>query len=180
MCCIIDGVYLDICVIFSIFSMFSVFSQFQSPNKFGMGPLILLLWFYDTKNTFYLIVKGLKAAFFMPFFVINEHLEGPASCKWSSWGTGLSQMIIWINQPPANDHPKGRPLANDHPFQPDSSPFFFLFFGEFIFFLRQTSSSPSKHFAFRFNLADLSRTMCSRFTGWPPQVSSFLVSGFTS
>ena len=46
------------------------------------------------KHTFYLIVKGLKNTFFMPFSwlqmiirrdrpLVNDHFEGPASCKWS-------------------------------------------------------------------------------------------------
>ena len=57
----------------------------------------------------------------------KDHLEGPASCKLSPGGTGLSQkgllqIIVWRDQP----------LANDHPDQPDSSPFFFLFCSKFI------------------------------------------------
>ena len=42
--------------------------------------------FFDTQNTFYLILKGLKNAFFMPFLrlskcnegrpLANDHLEG--------------------------------------------------------------------------------------------------------
>ena len=51
----------------------------------------------DTQNTFYLIVKGLKYAFFIwkgrP--LANDYSEGAASCKWSSGGAGLLQMIIW-------------------------------------------------------------------------------------
>ena len=39
------------------------------------------IWFFDTQNTFYLIVRGLKNAFFMPF-------------SWlSKWGAGFLQMI---------------------------------------------------------------------------------------
>ena len=37
----------------------------------------------------------------------NDHLEGPASCKWSSEGTRLLQMIIQRDRPLANDHPEG-------------------------------------------------------------------------
>ena len=35
----------------------------------------------------------------------KDHLKRPASCKWSSEGTGLLQMIIWRGWPFANDHP---------------------------------------------------------------------------
>ena len=66
----------------------------------------------------------------------NDHPEDPASCKWSSGGSGLLQMIIQQIQPLANDHmevqatckwssggsdhlqmiiQRIRPLANDHP-----------------------------------------------------------------
>ena len=69
----------------------------------------------------------------------NDHMEDPASCKWSSRGTGLLQTIIWRDQPPANDHledppsckwssenschlqmiiRRNRPFANDHPEDP--------------------------------------------------------------
>ena len=60
----------------------------------------------------------------------NDHLEWPASCKWSSGVAGLLQMIIRT----------GRPLANDH-----LSP------------LSPLSPLPGS----RFNLADLSWTICS-------------------
>ena len=39
------------------------------------------IWFFDTQNTFYLIVKGLKNAFFLPFLWLTK------------WGTSLLQMI---------------------------------------------------------------------------------------
>ena len=39
-------------------------------------------WFFDTQNTFYLILKGLKNTFFMPFTWLSK------------WGAGLFQMII--------------------------------------------------------------------------------------
>ena len=66
----------------------------------------------------------------------NDHPEDLASCKWSSGGSGLLQMIIQQIQPLANDHmevqatckwssggsdhlqmiiQRIRPLANDHP-----------------------------------------------------------------
>ena len=35
----------------------------------------------------------------------NGHPDGPASCKWSSWWTGLLQMIIQMDWPLENDHP---------------------------------------------------------------------------
>ena len=35
----------------------------------------------------------------------NVHQERPASCNWSSRGSGLLQMIIWRDQPFANDLP---------------------------------------------------------------------------
>ena len=51
--------------------------------------------------------------------LVNDHLEGlafckfssvwTASCKWSSRGAGLLQMIIWRIQPLANDHPEDPP-----------------------------------------------------------------------
>ena len=34
----------------------------------------------------------------------NDHLDGLAPCKWSSWWTDLSQMINWNDWPLANDH----------------------------------------------------------------------------
>ena len=37
----------------------------------------------------------------------NDHSEGPASCKVSSSGTGLFQMIIQRDWPFPNDHPEG-------------------------------------------------------------------------
>ena len=76
----------------------------QSPNfackpKFHLYNLFHFffeIWFVDTQNTFYLIVKGLKNAFFIPFFVdvvANDHPKGPASCKWSYGGACLLQII---------------------------------------------------------------------------------------
>ena len=71
----------------------------------------------------------------------NDHPEDPASCKWSSGGSGLLQMIIRRTQPLANDHLEDpttckwssggsgllqmiiqriRPLANDHREDPAS------------------------------------------------------------
>ena len=100
----------------------------------------------------------------------NDHQEGPVSCKWSPGGTGLSQMIIWKDQPLANDHLEGpasckwifggtgllpmviwmdRSLPNDHPDQPDFSPFIFVFFSKIPIFLQHTTSSPSKNFLFK-------------------------------
>ena len=35
----------------------------------------------------------------------NDHLEWLATCKWSSGGFSLLQMIIWRIRPLANDHP---------------------------------------------------------------------------
>jgi len=50
----------------------------------------------------------------LPFFLCSklrkgskDHPKGPASCKWSSEGTGLLQMIIRRDRPLANDHPEG-------------------------------------------------------------------------
>ena len=84
------------------------------------------IWFFDNQNTFYLIVQGLKNAFFTPFLwlskwgasllqmmiqrdrpLANGHPEGPSSCKWWSGGTVLLQMIIWTDWPLANDDPEG-------------------------------------------------------------------------
>ena len=49
------------------------------------------------------------------------------------------QLIIWT----------GRPLPNDHPDQPDFSPFIFVFFSKIPIFLQHTTSSPSKNFLFK-------------------------------
>ena len=38
--------------------------------------------------------------------LVNDHPDGPASCKWSTVWTGLLQMIIRMNWPLANDHPE--------------------------------------------------------------------------
>ena len=38
--------------------------------------------------------------------VANDDLEGPASCKWSSRGAGLLQMMIWRDRSLANDYPE--------------------------------------------------------------------------
>ena len=53
----------------------------------NFDPFSIEIWFCDTQNTFYLIVKGLKNAFFMPFLWLSEW--APASCKWSSGGFSL-------------------------------------------------------------------------------------------
>ena len=37
----------------------------------------------------------------------NDHPEGLASCKWSSGGTSLLQIIIQRGWPPAKDHTEG-------------------------------------------------------------------------
>ena len=39
--------------------------------------------------------------------VTHDNPEEPASCKWSSGGAGLLQIIIWGGRPLANDHPEG-------------------------------------------------------------------------
>ena len=65
----------------------------------------------------------------------NEYLEGPASCQWSFEWTGLFQMIIRINQIPPTK--------------------IIFSFKTFVLLLQNLGS--------RFNLADLSRTMCSCF-----------------
>ena len=60
-------------------------------------------------------------------------------------------MIIPMVWPFANDHPDEPPFANDHPDVFLSTRFFSIFisiFSKFLIFLRQTSSSPSKHFFF--------------------------------
>ena len=95
----------------------------------------------------------------------NDPLDGPAFCKWLSGWAGLWQIIIWISQPFANDHLSwpvfckwssgwagllqttiwiGRPFANDHPD--------FFFSTRFPLLLQIWGS--------RFNIADLSRTIC--------------------
>ena len=40
--------------------------------------------------------------------VVDDHLEGPAFCKWSFRWTGILQMIIRMDRPLANDHLDGR------------------------------------------------------------------------
>ena len=42
----------------------------------------------------------------------NDDPEGQASCRWSSGGAGLLQMMIRRDRPLADGHPEG-PLAND-------------------------------------------------------------------
>ena len=92
------------------------------------------IWFFDTQNTFHLIVKGLKMHFSCPCRGCEN--KGLASCKWWSGGTSLLQMVIWSGRPLANDDPEGpascrwsfggagllqmmirrdRPLADGHP-----------------------------------------------------------------
>ena len=39
--------------------------------------------------------------------LVNDDAEGPASCKWSSLGAGLLQMMIWRDRPLANGHLEG-------------------------------------------------------------------------
>ena len=81
----------------------------------------------------------------------NDHPEGLVSCKWSSWGTGLMQMIIRRDWPLANDHLKGPASLSSppspSPFSPSHSP--------------PSPSRGCKDQGSRFNLADLSRTICS-------------------
>ena len=55
--------------------------------------------FFDTPNTFYLIVKGLKNAFFMPLLWLSK------------WGDDLLQMMIWRDRPLANDNPLPTPRS---------------------------------------------------------------------
>ena len=50
-------------------------------------------------------MKGLKYAFLCPFY--NCQNDEPASCKWSSRGAGLLQMMIRRDRPSANGHPEG-------------------------------------------------------------------------
>ena len=81
----------------------------------------------------------------------NDHSEWPASCKWSTRGAGLLQMIIW----------RGRPLANDHPEGPASCKWSSGGTGLLQMIIRHPrhSSQPGSGF----NLADLSGTICSCF-----------------
>ena len=64
------------------------------------------------------INKLTRMLIFMPFYAVakmrGRHLanddpdtEEPASCKWSSGGAGLLQMMIQRDRPPANDDPEG-------------------------------------------------------------------------
>ena len=52
--------------------------------------LLLLRWFW-----------------YYQFSLYKWNKNNLASCKWSSEGTSLLQMIIWSGRPLANDHPKG-------------------------------------------------------------------------
>ena len=48
-------------------------------------------------------------------YLANDHLEDPASCKWSSGGSGHLQIIIWWDRPLAMIIQRIWPLAHDHP-----------------------------------------------------------------
>ena len=82
--------------------------------------------FFDTQNTSFLIVKGLKNAILTPLSWLSKwgagllqmmiqrdrpladgHLEGPASCRWSYGGASLLQMVIRRGRPLANDDTEG-------------------------------------------------------------------------
>ena len=78
----------------------------------------------------------------------NDHLEGLSPCILLSGETLLLKMIIQRDQP----------LANDHPDQPDSSSFSFYYSANFV---KQTFRLLHQILGSTFNLADLSRTMCS-------------------
>ena len=130
----------------------------------------------------------------------NDHSEGQASCKWSSGWTGLLEMITWMDEPLANDHLEGpasckwsfrwngplqiifrmdQPVANGRSdglvsckWSIGSSGFSSIFL-----FILQQISPTNIIFSFktfrvlqilgsRFNLADLSRTICSCYESW--------------
>ena len=79
----------------------------------------------------------------------NNHPEGSASCKWSSQGVGLLQMITLRDQP----------LANDHPEEPSSCKW------SSVTHITLVTCALHSVQGSRFNLADLSRTICSCFIG---------------
>ena len=90
--------------------------------------------------------------------VVVVVVDGRAFCKWSSGWTSLLQMIIRRDQP----------LANDHLDQPSSFPCFFFILQQIYYFPPTNPIFSFKTFRVlsqilgsRFNLADLSRTMCS-------------------
>ena len=106
----------------------------------------------------------------------NDHPDEPASCKWSSGGASLLQIISWRDQP----------LANDHPDEPASYKwlsrgtgllvlifrinhfilhvsFYLLFFPTNIILSFKTFLLLLQFLGSRFNLTDLSRTLCSWF-----------------
>ena len=71
-----------------------------------MWKLIFISLKFDSltlKTHFISLWRVSKMHFSCPFCGCQN--EGPVSCKWSSGGAGLLQMIIQ----------RGRPLANDHP-----------------------------------------------------------------
>ena len=70
----------------------------------------------------------------------NDHSDGPPSCNLSSGKTSLLQMIMW----------RDRPLSNDHLERPASHK---------LSSVTPVTESPLP--GSRFNLADLSRTICS-------------------
>ena len=51
--------------------------------------------FFDTQNTSFFIVKGLKNAIFTPLLWLSK------------WGAGLLQMMIQRDRPLADGHPEG-------------------------------------------------------------------------
>ena len=92
-----------------------------------------------------------------------DHPDGPGFCKWSFGWAGLLQMIILMGQAVANDHPDGPAFCKwsfgwarllqmiicISSFQPDSSPFLFLFSANFLF-------SSNKHHLLHQNISSSS------------------------
>ena len=101
--------------------------------------------------------------------IVNDHLDGPAFCKWSSGLVGLLHVIIWIGRTFANDHWDGQAFCKwSSRFLP-----FNQILLHFYFYFQQISYFPPTNIIFsfktflllqislsRFNVADLSWTMC--------------------
>ena len=149
-----------------------------------LGFLLLLLschpwsplspwWPHPPVTSFVVVVVWIDWTFAI------DHSDGPAYCKWSSGWAGLLQMIIlpgrplhviiWIGRTFANDHWDGQAFCKwSSRFLPFNQilPHFYFYFQQFSYFPPTNIIFSFKTFLLlqilgsRFNVADLSWTMC--------------------